>query len=117
MLERIGIVDLSLGNLAEGLNSKIMSKLNSLATLDIFSACNDCAYKPFCGIDIVDLISKEGSLDVNMLETDHCKTHMNIFDFIFSEMCAASPIFRKNLNLHLTGNYTDTHLLVGSVHD
>jgi radical SAM protein with 4Fe4S-binding SPASM domain len=117
MLERIGIIDLSIGNLEDGIDLHKVEELNNIAKLDNFEACNRCAYKPFCGVDIVDLISKEGTLNVDMLETDHCKIHMSVFDFIFTQITSNTAIFRKNMNLHLTGQYSDTHLLIGSTYD
>ena len=117
MLHRIGVIDLSIGNLESGLNKDIIKKINTSASLSNYEDCNKCAYKPFCGIDIVDIISRHGTLDLKMLDTHHCKTHLGIFDFIFNKFGENDPIFIKNINLHLTGNYEFSNLLSGLVHD
>ena len=82
MLHRIGLVDLSIGSLQAGLNKDAIEKINISSQLSNYEDCNKCAYQPFCGIDIVDIISRHGTLDLKMLDTHHCKTHLGIFDFI-----------------------------------
>jgi hypothetical protein len=72
---------------------------------------------PFCGIDIVDILSRHGTLEVEMSNTNHCKTHMGIFDFIFEKLSENDPNFLKNVNLHLTGKFEMTNLMSGLVHD
>ena len=117
MLDRIGIIDLSIGDLDYGFDDKKIGQIDDLSKLENYSQCQSCAYKPFCGIDVVDLISKHGTVDVNMHETDNCKMHMRIFDFIFENIKKNNPIFMKNLNLNLTGTYTEPHLTFGNVYD
>jgi len=117
MLERIGVINLSIGNLKTGFDNEAIDKLNGLSKLENYEQCQVCAYKPFCGIDIVDLISKHGTLDLNMHETDHCKIHMKIFDYIFEKIQRAEPVFLRNLNFSLTGVYEETHITIGKVHD
>ena len=117
MLHRIGLIDLSIGDLSTGLNDEKIVRLNQQTQLEHYSDCNACAYKPFCGIDIVDLISKNGSVDVKMSETDHCKSHILLFDYIFSKLAETDEVFLRNLNLHITGSYSLPHFVSGKVYD
>ena len=117
MLHRIGLIDLSIGNLNSGLDEEKITYLNQQARLEHYSDCNACAYKPFCGIDIVDLISKHGTVDVKMSETDHCKSHILLFDYIFSKLAENDEVFLRNLNLNITGSYNLPHFVSGTVYD
>ena len=117
MLHRIGVVDLSIGDLDNGISEDKVETINAASNLLNYESCRSCAYLPFCGIDIVDILSRHGTLEVEMLNTNHCKTHMGIFDFIFKKLSKNDPNFIKNVNLHLTGKFEMTNLMSGLVHD
>ena len=117
MLSRIGVIDLAIGSLEAGVDLEKVSNINKNSKLERFEECKKCAYLPFCGIDIVDLISKHGTIDVNMHETDHCKLHIAIFDYIFSKIKNNDRVFLKNLNLSLTNNYSIPHIVINNLYD
>ena len=117
MLHRIGLIDLSIGNLHRGLNQEKIDHLNKQAHLENYADCRACVYKPFCGIDIVDLISRHGTVDVQMSDTDHCKSHITLFDYIFSKLGEKDEVFLRNLNFNITGSYTLPLFVSGTVYD
>lgn len=117
MLHRIGLIDLSIGSLDTGFNFDKIVGLNQHAQLENYADCNACAYKPFCGIDIVDLISKNETVDVKMSETEHCKSHIHMFDYIFSKLADNDETFLRNLNFNITGSYSLPHFVAGRVYD
>ena len=86
MLHRIGVIDLSIGDLNTGISKDKVEAINGASNLSNYEDCRNCAYLPYCGIDIVDILSRHGTLEVEMLTTNHCKTHMGIFDFIFKKI-------------------------------
>ena len=117
MLHRIGVIDLSIGSLSAGYDCDKIATLNDASTLDRYDGCQVCAYKPFCGVDIVDHISRYGTADVDILETSFCKYHMGLFDFIFANLREPTDIFLKNVSLHLSGNYEMSDLASGRYYD
>ena len=117
MLHRVGYVDLSIGSLTDGFDYKAIATLNDASTLDRYKACDECAFKPFCGIDITDLISRHGTLDVAMEDTYHCKNHIGVFDYIFTKLFERDPVFLRNVNLCLTGTYDMTSVASGLIYD
>ena len=117
MLHRIGFIDLSIGSLHRGFNQEKIEHLNEQAQLENYADCRACAYKPFCGIDIVDLISKHGTVDVQMSDTDHCKSHIMLFDYIFTKLGEKDEVFLRNLNFNITGSYTLPLFVSGTVYD
>ncbi len=83
MLSRIRHVDLSVGHLDGGVDRQKVEELNFSAMNQIHEDCTHCAYMPFCGIDIVDDMSRYGRMDVMKADTWFCRRHMFLFDFIF----------------------------------
>ena len=83
MLTRAGIIDLSIGDVARGWQTEKRAALNAASTNDGDPACEACAYKPFCGRDIVDDISRYGTTSLPRHETEFCRRHLALFDFAF----------------------------------
>lgn len=117
MLHRIGLIDLSIGSLDCGFDYDKIVELDRHAQLENYADCNACAYKPFCGIDIIDLISKNGTVDIKMSETEHCKAHIKMFDYIFSKLADRDETFLRNLNFNISGSYSIPHFVAGRVYD
>ena len=86
MLSRIRHVDLSVGHLDGGVDRQKVEELNFSAMNQIHEDCTHCAYMPFCGIDIVDDMSRYGRMDVMKADTWFCRRHMFLFDFIFERV-------------------------------
>ncbi|TGS85762.1 His-Xaa-Ser system radical SAM maturase HxsB [Mesorhizobium sp. M3A.F.Ca.ET.174.01.1.1] len=82
MLSRIGRVDLSVGQVATGLDSEKVRLLNQASLNNFEPDCIHCAYQPFCGSDIVDDLSRSGRVDGPRSDTWFCGRHMALFDKI-----------------------------------
>ena len=86
MLSRIKHVDLSVGNLAEGIDETKLQQLNQSAIHQVNQDCIHCAYMPYCGIDIIDDMSRYRRFDVIKQDSWFCNRQMYLFDFIFSKI-------------------------------
>ncbi|MEX0709359.1 MAG: His-Xaa-Ser system radical SAM maturase HxsB [Woeseia sp.] len=86
MLSRIKHVDLAVGDLTDGVDSAKILSLNSAGVNQVHEDCLHCVYMPFCGIDIVDDISRYGRIDLPKADTWFCNRHMFMFDFLFQKV-------------------------------
>jgi radical SAM protein with 4Fe4S-binding SPASM domain len=60
--------------------------------------CDDCVYKPYCGICPVCNYFEQGSIIANIPSTPRCKIYMAMFDYIVEKYLfdrSAKPIFDK----------------------
>lgn len=83
MLTRSGVIDLSIGTARDGWDTPERAALERVATLDGDPDCEACAYKSYCGRDIVDDLSRYGTIDTRRHETEFCRRHMALFDLAF----------------------------------
>jgi His-Xaa-Ser system radical SAM maturase HxsB len=83
MLTRAGVIDLSIGDVSTGWQTAERDALSAASTSDGDPACEVCAYKPYCGRDIVDDISRYGTAESPRHETEFCRRHLALFDFAF----------------------------------
>jgi His-Xaa-Ser system radical SAM maturase HxsB len=83
MLSRIGRIDLSIGDVATGIDRAKVDVLNSGAFNHFDPDCIHCAYQPFCGTDVVDDVSRYGRIDVPRPDTWFCGRHLALFDKVF----------------------------------
>lgn len=83
MLTRAGVIDLSIGDVASGWQTEKRAALTAASTNDGDPSCEACTYKPFCGRDIVDDISRYGTTILPRHETEFCQRHLALFDFAF----------------------------------
>ena len=113
MLSRIGLIDLSIGDLETGIDNEKCSILNSKSSNHDDPICNLCSYQSFCGVDTIDNISRYGTVDIPTNETYFCKTHLNTFDFIFSKLSSRDNAFLKLASLCLTGKYAYSSIFGG----
>ena len=86
MLSRTRSVDLSIGGLSSGFDREKVAALNRHAINQVHPDCVHCAYMPFCGIDVVDDMSRYGRIDVPKQETWFCRRQMSLFDLIFEKV-------------------------------
>jgi His-Xaa-Ser system radical SAM maturase HxsB len=98
MLSRSGVIDLSIGDVVAGWESEKRDQLNLHATNQFDMACQRCAYQPFCGRDLVDDLARYGRVDVPRLETEFCRRHLHVFDFIFRLVYEDDPAVRYSLS-------------------
>lgn len=106
MMSRIGLIDLSMGNIQSGINNDKKNEYNWNSMNEIHEDCIHCAFKPFCGIDTVDELSRYQRIDMPKHETYFCKVNTAIFKHIFSRINKADPIALFNINGHLTGDFS-----------
>lgn len=83
MLTRSGVIDLSIGHVARGWDSEKRTQLNGHCTNQFDPDCMRCAYQPYCGRDVVDDLARYGRIDMPRHETEFCRRHMHLFDFMF----------------------------------
>ncbi len=97
MISRIGQIDLSIGSSSQGINREKVDALNLNVSNFDDPDCIHCAYRPFCGLDIVDDLSRYGRVDVPRSLTDHCQNHMFLFDYAFELIYSEDPIVHRSL--------------------
>ena len=102
MLSRIGLIDLSIGSLNNGIDERKINQLNTKSSNTEDPCCNECSYQPFCGVDIIDNISRYGTTDMKTLDTHFCNINMNVFDFIFKNLSNRNEYFINLATLCLT---------------
>ena len=88
MLSRTRSADLSVGTMTKGFDAEKVRLLNWHAINQAHPDCIQCAYMPYCGIDIVDDISRRGRVDIPKQDTWFCQRQMNLFDLIFERVVA-----------------------------
>lgn len=97
MLTRSGVIDLSIGDVVGGWKTEKRDRLNDHSSNQFDPHCSRCAYQPFCGRDVIDDIARYGSIDLPRPQTEFCKKHMHLFDFIFRLIYTDSPKVRFSL--------------------
>lgn len=113
MLTRVGLIDLSIGDLKTGIDNEKCSILNSKSSNLNDPTCNSCSFQSFCGVDNIDNISRYGTVDIPTSETYFCKTHFSTFDFIFSNLSQRNEAFIKLASLCLTKKYANSSIFGG----
>jgi His-Xaa-Ser system radical SAM maturase HxsB len=91
MMARVGQINLSIGNVASGLDREKIDQLNASCFNDLDPDCQHCAYQPYCGTDQIDSVSRHGRVDVPRPETWFCQRHLGLFDKIFELLTSADP--------------------------
>jgi His-Xaa-Ser system radical SAM maturase HxsB len=86
MLSRTKSVDLRIGELGGEMRQEVISALNSNSMNEVHPDCIHCTYGPYCGIDLVDDLSRYGRVDLPKHETAFCKRNINLFDLLFSKI-------------------------------
>jgi His-Xaa-Ser system radical SAM maturase HxsB len=97
MLARSGVIDLSIGDVHQGWDGERRAQLNQASTNEFDPACQRCAYQPFCGRDLVDDIARYGRVDMPRHETEFCRRHLHLFDFVFELLYSEDPAVRYSL--------------------
>ena len=86
MLTRTRHVDLCVGDIFEGLNEEKIRALNNDALNETHPDCVHCAYQPYCGIDLIDDLSRYNRIDRPKSETWFCNKQTFFFDWIFDKV-------------------------------
>lgn len=101
MLDRIGEIDLSIGDIWNGVDFARRDALNQTAFNDEDPDCIHCAFQPFCGGDVVDAVSRHGRAELPRFETAFCQNQLDVFDLIFSLLADESSETRAALSAWL----------------
>jgi His-Xaa-Ser system radical SAM maturase HxsB len=99
MITRIGQLDLSVGDVRTGIEAEKISALNAEALNTFDPDCVHCPYQAFCGVDLVDDLSRYGRIDLPKHLTDFCQRHTYMFDKVFQLLYSEDPKVRKSLGL------------------
>ena len=117
MLSRVGLIDLSIGNFDKGLDKKKIAQFNKMQNNEEYELCRNCAYQPYCGVDVVDDLSRYHSIHHEKSETHFCKMRMSTFDYIFSKIKKKDKHYLENFSGHLTGDFQLNSIFAGSSYD
>lgn len=91
MLTRSGVIDLSIGNVHDGIDQVRRDTLNAHATNQYDPDCQRCTYQPYCGRDVIDDLARYGTIDIPRRETAFCRKHLDLFDLAFSLIYSEDP--------------------------
>ena len=97
MLARAGVIDLSIGDVFSGWSTPEREALDRASTNDGDPVCEACAYKPYCGRDIVDDISRYGTINLPRDVTSFCQRHLHLFDLAFEMIYSTDENVRYSL--------------------
>ena len=97
MMSRIGQIDLRMGNVQSGMDRTVVDAINAEA-INVFDPdCVHCPYQAFCGVDLIDDLSRYGRIDLPRHETDFCQRHLAIFDLVFELLYSDDAKVRHSL--------------------
>jgi len=97
MVTCVGQLDLSMGDVFNGMIRDKIEVLNGEAINNFHPDCVHCPYQAFCGVDLVDDLSRYGRIDLPKHLTDFCQRHTYLFDKIFSLIYSDDPKVQKSL--------------------
>ena len=105
MLTRIGLIDLKIGHFDKGFYLRKIAALNEMQDNQKYKCCRDCSFQPYCGIDIIDEISRYGKVQENKLNTHFCKMRMSTFKYIFEGILKRDKKTLTNFSGHLINDF------------
>jgi len=105
MLSRVGLVDLSIGHVVNGMNHSKIEELNWNQIGEVNPDCIHCAFQPYCGIDHFDDLSRYSRVDLPKNETAFCQSQMDGFTDVFERLAKNDPIEIFNITGHLTDHF------------
>lgn len=91
MFGRVGDDSFKMGNVRENsyqeiMESDVVKSMCLASCLDGIPGCNECAYKPYCGVCPVYNYSEQGNIFGQMPTNGRCRINMAIFDYLFEKM-------------------------------
>lgn len=99
MVTRLGQIDLSMGNVRTGPEEIVIATLNEEAFNNFHPDCVHCPYQAYCGVDLVDDLSRYGRIDMPKHLTDFCQRHTYLFDKVFELLYSDDPKAQKSIAL------------------
>lgn len=97
MVTRVGQMDLSVGNIWDGIDQAKLNALNEEATNTFHPDCIHCPYQAACGTDVIDDLSRYGRIDMPKHHTAFCQRHTAIFEKVFKLLYSDDEKVRKSL--------------------
>ncbi|MEX0407314.1 His-Xaa-Ser system radical SAM maturase HxsB [Aquibium sp. LZ166] len=97
MMTRVGQIDLSIGSVSGGIDGEELATLNAAADNNFHEDCSHCAYQPFCGVDLIDDLSRYDRIDLPKHETAFCRRHTAIFRKAFELIYRNDEAARSSL--------------------
>ena len=99
MMSRLGQIDLRMGDVRSGMDHTVIDAINAEATNLFDPDCVHCPYQAFCGVDLIDDLSRYGRIDLPRHQTDFCRRHTAIFDLVFGLLYSDDPKVRHSMAL------------------
>lgn len=97
MAQRMGHDNFQIGSVQENkyadvIDNEVNKTMCLASSLDNHAGCNDCAYKPYCGICPLANYIEHGTIFPQIYNTDKHKINKAMFDYIFTKL--ADPKYR-----------------------
>lgn len=91
MAFRMGYENFQLGDVKDNnfnqlIDNNVVKTMCLASCLDNHAGCSDCVYKPFCGICPLANFVEHGTIFPQILNTNHCKINMAMFDYFFQKL-------------------------------
>ena len=99
MLTRTGQVDLSIGHIKDEIDQPKLDLLNSHNSNYGDPNCDICKHQQYCGRDVIDDLSRYGTIDVPRHQTEFCKRHMYMFGLVEKMLVSSDPAVLHSLAL------------------
>lgn len=97
MITRVGQIDLGLGDVHTGLRTDLLADLNDCSLNNFDPDCVHCPYQAFCGVDVIDDLSRYGRIDLPRHMTHFCQRHTALFDKIFQMIYSKNEKVLKSM--------------------
>jgi His-Xaa-Ser system radical SAM maturase HxsB len=97
MMTRVGQIDLSIGSVSTGVDHQRIAALNAAADNNFHEDCTHCVFQPYCGVDLIDDLSRYNRIDLPKHETEFCRRHTAIFRTIFELIYRDDDATRRSL--------------------
>lgn len=110
MITRVGQIDLGLGNVRTGLRRELFAELNEGSINNFDPDCVHCPYQAFCGVDVIDDLSRYGRIDLPRHMTHFCQRHTALFDKIFEMIYSKDEKVLKSMAIWAGVEHFDTSL-------
>lgn len=99
MLTRTGQVDLSVGHIQNEINQSKLDLLNSYSSNYGDPDCDACKHQQYCGRDVIDDLSRYGTIDLPRHQTEFCKRQMYMYGLIEEMLGSSDPATLHSLAL------------------
>jgi len=98
MLARSGQINLSIGDVTNGIDETKREGIQGRAINALDSWCSQCVYQPACGSDPIDDLARYGRADVPRPATAFCQKNMSIFDLAMRLLLSKDPKVKNSVS-------------------